>query len=124
MAMPDIGAILNSLSPDDMEKLKQTASVLLGNANTQGGESPQKNNSQSELSSQTSDGLSLAMPDMAMLNSIAPVLSAFSAKDERVEFINALKPLLSEGRRQKADEASRLIRLLSVLPLLKERGLM
>ena len=59
-----------------------------------------------------------------MLSSLAPVLQAVNSKDDRVEFINALRPLLSNDRRKKADEAVKIVRLLSVLPLLKERGLM
>ena len=72
-----------------------------------------------------SDGLSgLGMPDLSQLASLAPILQAFNSHDERLDFINALKPLLSEERRHKADEAMKLVKLLSVLPLLRERGIM
>ena len=39
-------------------------------------------------------------------------------------FINALRPQLSDDRRKKADEAAKIVRLLSLLPLHKERVLM
>ena len=40
-------------------------------------------------------------------------------EDDRTKFIAALKPLLSEDRRKKADEAMRFLRLMDTLPLLK-----
>ena len=52
------------------------------------------------------------------------ILQAFNSQDERLDFINALKPLLSEERQKKADEATKLVKLMSVLPLLRERGIM
>lgn len=124
MAAPDLSAILGSLSADDMEKLKETAASLLGNLNTENG-STNRNEAGGTNNLPDLGGLqSLGMPDMAFFNSLAPVLSALNEHDDRVDFINAMKPLLSDGRRKKADEAARIIRLLSVLPVLKDRGIM
>jgi hypothetical protein len=53
-----------------------------------------------------------------------PLLSQLNSRDEREDFICALKPLLSRERQKKADEAMKFIKLLSVLPLLKEKGIM
>ena len=125
MAAPDLSAILGSLSAEDMEKLKETAASLLGNLNTAGGGAASQHESDSTNNVPDLNGLqSLGMPDMAFFNSLAPVLSALNEHDDRVDFINAMKPLLSDGRRKKADEAARIIRLLSVLPVLKDRGIM
>ena len=66
----------------------------------------------------------LGMPDLSQLSAIVPILQAFNSQDERLDFINALKPLLSEERQKKADEATKLVKLMSVLPLLRERGIM
>lgn len=120
MAAPDLSAILGSLSAEDMEKLKETAAAVLGNMN--GGKADESAPLQSAPA--VSGVHSLGMPDMALFNSLAPVLSALNEHDDRVDFINAMKPLLSDGRRKKADEAARIIRLLSVLPVLKDRGIM
>ncbi len=121
MAAPDLSAILGSLSADDMAKLKETAAAVLGNMS--GGKADESAAQQSPPAA--SGGIqSLGMPDMALFNSLAPVLSALNEHDDRVDFINAMKPLLSDGRRKKADEAARIIRLLSVLPVLKDRGIM
>lgn len=123
MADFDISSILNSLSADDIENIKKAASGFLGGMNDskeQPSEKKQENNSKS-----FPDGLSgLGMPDLSQLASLAPILQAFNSHDDRLDFINALKPLLSEERRHKADEAMKLVKLLSVLPLLRERGIM
>lgn len=133
MADFDLNAILNSLTPDDIENLKQTAASVLGGKNI---EPPKKepeikNNKQEQNQPQLDDLLKnlgslsgLGMPDLSQLSAIVPILQAFNSHDERLDFINALKPLLSEERQKKADEATKLVKLMSVLPLLRERGIM
>ncbi len=123
MADFDIGSILSSLSPEDMENIKNIASSFLGDSKSkpQPPPSPEKN----EGTQQGFPDLSgLGMPDLSQLSALVPVLQAFNQPDSRLDFINALKPLLSQERQQRADEALKLVRLLSVLPLLRERGIM
>jgi hypothetical protein len=129
MADFDLNAILNSLTPDDIENLKQTAASVLGGM---GGEKPKQENQPKSKQEQTQFNLDdvlsnmggLGMPDLSQLSAIVPILQAFNSQDERLDFINALKPLLSEERQKKADEATKLVKLMSVLPLLRERGIM
>lgn len=125
MADFDINSILNSLSQEDIENIKKTAEGIFG-----GSAKPQKaeSNAQTKSSDQGENilnGLSgLGMPDLSQLSALAPILQAFNSHDERLDFINALKPLLSQERRKKADEAMKMVRLLSVIPLLRDKGLM
>lgn len=125
MADFDINSILNSLSQEDIENIKKTAEGIFG-----GAAEPQKveSNAQNQNSDQGENiltGLSgLGMPDLSQLSALAPILQAFNSHDERLDFINALKPLLSQERRKKADEAMKMVRLLSVIPLLRDKGLM
>lgn len=121
----DLGAILNSLSPEDMENIKKVASDFLGN-NTVGAEKPQGTEKPPSVGKVPSlDVLQgLGLPDLSQLTAILPVLQEINKPDERLEFIGALKPLLSHQRQQRADEAVKLVRLMSILPLLHERGLM
>ena len=131
MADFDINSILSSLSQEDIENLKKTAADIMGgmsgnisgnasnsgngrnNGNNQAQSTDKKNTESSNnisieniLSSfSQSGGNSFGFPDMNMLSSLAPVLQAVNSKDDRVEFINALRPLLSNDRRKKADEA-------------------
>ncbi len=133
MADFDLNAILNSLTPDDIENLKQTAASVLGGM---GGGEPTKKEPEIKNNKQQNQfnfddllknmgGLgNLGMPDLSQLSAIVPILQAFNSHDERLDFINALKPLLSEERQKKADEATKLVKLMSVLPLLRERGIM
>lgn len=123
MADFDIGSILNSLSPEDMENIKNIASSFLGDSKSK--PQPQPPPERKESTQQGFPDLSsLGMPDLSQLSALVPVLQAFNQPDSRLDFINALKPLLSQERQQRADEALKLVRLLSVLPLLRERGIM
>ena len=61
--------------------------------------------------------------DLGSMAKIAGLLSAAgnTSNDERL--LLALKPLLREENRGKVDTALRLLKLISLLPLLKESGL-
>ena len=119
MADFDISSILNSLSAEDMENIKNIASSFMG-----GGVEEKKQPPQQKSVPGVPDLSGLGLPDLSQLSALVPVLQAFNMPDERLEFINALKPLLSSEKQQKADEAMKLVRLVSVLPLLRERGIM
>lgn len=123
MADFDISSILNSLSPQDMENIKNLASEFLGNNTPE----PPKEQPQKEQPPRMPDLgslQSLGLPDLSQLTAILPVLQEINKPDQRLDFINALKPLLSGERQQRADEAMKLVRLMSLLPLLRDRGLM
>ena len=124
MADFDIGAILNSLSPDDIENIKNVASNFLGSQEKSHEKPKEEKKEKQPKIPNLNDLSSLSLPDLSQLSALAPILQAFNMPDERLAFINALKPLLSEEKRQKADEAMKLVKLMSVLPLLQERGIM
>lgn len=108
--MDDISSLLSSLSSSDMEKLKGIASSFMGEKTE---EKPKENSSPL-----ASLGLSEAM--------LAPLMSSvqqLGAKDERTEFIKALRPLLSDERKVRADEAMKFLQLMKLLPTLKDSGL-
>lgn len=125
MADFDINSILNSLSQEDIENIKKTAEGIFGGTVEPPKAESTDENQRSDKSENIINGLSgLGMPDLSQLSALAPVLQAFNSHDERLDFINALKPLLSQERRKKADEAMKMVRLLSVIPLLRDKGLM
>ena len=124
MADLDISSILSSLSSDDINNLKNMANSILGGEKK---EEPERN----ELLKNSDNGnfkmpdlSSLGLPDMSQFSNLLPLLSQLNSHDEREDFISALKPLLSDERRRKADEAMKFIKLLSIIPLLKEKGIM
>ncbi|MBQ3432261.1 MAG: hypothetical protein IJG23_05695 [Clostridia bacterium] len=101
--MDNIGEILSSLSDEDVENLKGMAKELFSGEDNAGG----------------------ALPDM--LSGLDPGLLTSlltPAEDERTKLIKSLKPLLSEERRHRADEAVRLLHLISLLPVLKQSGIL
>lgn len=124
MADLDIGSILSSLSSEDINNLKNVANSILGGENSQEQErkEPPKNKDNGDF--KMPDLSSLGLPDMSQFSNLLPLLSALNSRDEREDFICALKPLLSDERRKKADEAMKFVKLLSIIPLLKEKGIM
>ena len=124
MADLDIGSILSSLSSEDINNLKNVANSILGGENSQEQErkEPSKNRGNDDF--KMPDLSSLGLPDMSQFSNLLPLLSALNSRDEREDFICALKPLLSDERRKKADEAMKFVKLLSIIPLLREKGIM
>lgn len=110
----DIDSILSNLTENDMEQLRQTAKAFF------------EKDTDGEPNGCASD---TAMPDFSsllgnaeLISKISSVLAAMNKRDARSDLINALKPLLSEKRRKRADEAAQMIKLLELLPLLQGEG--
>ena len=124
MADLDIGSILSSLSSEDINNLKNVANSILGGENSQEQErkEPSKNKGNDDF--KMPDLSSLGLPDMSQFANLLPLLTQLNSHDEREDFICALKPLLSDERRKKADEAMKFVKLLSIIPLLREKGIM
>lgn len=99
--------IINSMSQNDIEQLSSLASEFFSQGKDKG---KVQENEQNE-------GI-----DLASITKIASVLSKLSSqpKDPGCELLTALKPMLSPGRRQKADEAIKMMQIVSLLPLLKD----
>lgn len=102
----ELNDLLSSLSEEDMEKLKATAAQLLG---TTGG---------GDAAAGTTPGGGL--PDMggiddSLLSGVSKFAGMMKEKDSRCDLLLALKPLLSEARRPKADEAITILRLTRLL---------
>lgn len=149
----DLGEILSSLSAEDMKNLQNIASSIMSNnqqqqtVNVQG--NPQQQTGSDQNAESTFDLSALAglfsqgaaqssapnpppnSPqgqsgfDLGSLGSIANLLGKFNQTDDkRCQLITALKPLLSPERQQRADEALRIIKLMDILPLIRDSGLL
>lgn len=108
--MDSINDILSSLTEEDMENLKAAADSLFS----------------SDEGSEKSGG---GMPDFTdmlgnarLIAKISSLMGAMNKNDDRTRLIEALKPLLSEKRRKRADEAVQMMKLFEILPALS--GLM
>ena len=55
---------------------------------------------------------------------LAPLMQSFKSDDDTTRLLNALKPFLSEDNRQKLDRAEKLIKLVRMIPMLRESGIL
>ncbi len=60
---------------------------------------------------------------LGALTKLAPLMNGFSADDEVSRLLEALRPFLGEEKRRRLDQAARLMRLIKVIPLIKDSGL-
>lgn len=67
-----------------------------------------------------------ALAGLGDIGAIAKILKALNSNvcDDRAALLNALKPHLCEKRRQRVDKAVKMLRLVSLLPLLREQGIL
>lgn len=118
-----ISELLNSVSPEELERLKSVAQNLINSGAVGGGQDSKKE--QDKGNGNGHDGARPPAGGMSSLfgedltKTLATVAGQMGKEDDRTRFIRALMPLLSEERRQKAEEAMRFLRLMDVLPLLK-----
>ena len=83
--------------------------------NTENSENPQ-NDSSNDISGNI---------DLEAIMKLGEMLSAMnSASDKNTQLLLALKPHLRPENRQKVDNALRLIKIINILPLLKESGIL
>ena len=106
--MIDFESLLSSISDEDMAKIKSIAQSLTENGNTQQQETPKKVEQKPDFPI-----------DGDMMKKLMGFMSSFNKEDYRTRLIHDLKPMLSEERKHKADEAVKFLQLMEVLPLLK-----
>lgn len=113
--MGSINEVISSLSDDDMESLKNMAQSLFSG----------QNNAQNVKQEQPKPQIhNSGMPniDFASIAKIASFMNIMSndRKDPRCDLLNALRPMLSDDKQQKVDQAIKMLRLMSLIPKLKE----
>lgn len=99
-----LSKILND--PDSMEKVRQMAESILGEEES------------------AADDISLPDMDPAIISKIAGIVQKLNTGgDTRSALLLALKPLVSKRRQKKVDTAIKLLRLIDILPYLKDSGI-
>lgn len=83
---------------------------------------PQENDTR-DGAQEGSDGGLFSGLDIGSIAKIAGLLSAAGSTSDDERLLMALKPLLRKENRGKVDTAMRLLKLISLLPLLRESGL-
>ncbi|MBQ7956788.1 MAG: hypothetical protein IJ279_02015 [Clostridia bacterium] len=105
--MDNIGDILSSLSEKDIESLKQTAQSLFGDIQ-------EKKEEENNFGFQ---GI-----DPAVIGKISKVMARMnsSTQNPRCELIKALKPLLKDDRKHKADQLLNMMKMFEILPIIED----
>lgn len=107
--MVDIESLLSSVSDEDMAKIKSVAESIMGGEKTAEQAKPKA------VLTKNAD-----FPiDMNTVTKIMNVMGQMNKEDYRTRLIYDLKPMLSEERRKKADDAVKFLQLMQILPLLK-----
>ena len=115
--MDDLSAKITELlsDPQGLEKVKTLANGLLSNSKAQ------------EAKQETTVSASALPFDPSQISGMISVMNALKStnqKDENTALLLSLKPHLSSQRRKKVDTAIAIMRIIKILPLLKESGLM
>ena len=115
--MENIENILSSMSSEDMEMLSGMAQNLFSSMN-QKEEKPES----SSPPPQSSNPFSSFNIDLETLGKIMSIMKKLQSRpaDPRCNLLLSLKPMLSEHRQGKIDEALKIMSLLSFLPLIDE----
>lgn len=140
--MADLESTLSSIlsDPDAMSKIMDLGKSLgltdnnHQNTNTQKNEVPSTAPDLSSLSSLTSlikgnpfESTSANSQNTAeiagKLSAFLPLLSKMNQEDETTALLCALRPFLSEQRRKRLDDASKMLRLTRLLPFIRSAGL-
>ncbi|MBQ3817123.1 MAG: hypothetical protein II802_02480 [Clostridia bacterium] len=104
-----LASILND--EESMNKVRAMAENLLGEK----GE-PKEDNGFSPTDAIGADEMQMIMKIMSQLKN--------AGNDARSQLLIALKPHLSEPRREKVDTAVKLLKMIEILPLLRESGIL
>ena len=65
-----------------------------------------------------------AIPDLAALSRLMPLLSGMNQDSEDTRLLQALRPYLHGARAGRLDDTMRLLKLAKLLPLLQEQGIL
>ena len=62
--------------------------------------------------------------DPALISMLMEMMGTFRQRNQNEELLLALRPYFHDGRQKKVDEAIRMVKLLRLLPLLRESGIL
>lgn len=121
--MDDLSGKINELlsDPASMERIKNLAGMLAGNGG--GGQSAAPPPEEQASEKAGGSGMNDFPIDPAMLLKLKSAFDVMQKDDPRIDLLIALKPNLSTARRKKIDDAIHIMRLLSLMPMLKEQGI-
>ena len=121
--MNDISSKISDLlnSPDGLDKIRQAAQSILGDDSGKKAEGALDGIDLNNIS--LPEGIFENIGNIQNIMRIAGLLNN-KKEDSRVHLLLALKPHLSEERGQRIDKAVSMLKIASLLPILKEEGLL
>lgn len=69
-------------------------------------------------------GLGLDGDMLQTVMKLAPLLSSMNQEDDSTRFLHALRPMLSDERQTKLDQATKILQLMRMLPILRSQGIL
>lgn len=83
----------------------------------------EKENSKKNLNSEFENSIP---PEEAInvISNLQKVFQKMTEAEQNIEIIKAIKPLLSEDIQKKLEDAIKLIKIFSIIPVLKEKGIL
>ena len=108
-----ISELLND--PEGMQRIKGMASALFGEDNNQ--------KSKNDVCRSSPQGDAFQDIDMAQIMRIISAIKN-TKKDSRTTLLLALKPHLSPEKGERVDNAVKILKIISVLPVLKDQGIL
>ena len=136
--MADIESTISSIlsDPDAMKQIQELGKSLgLTNGNTADSPvytPPQNQHTEKSRGFDISSIASLLTPakeshqDTDTIKSLArflPLINGFNNDDEATRLLCALKPFLSPQRQRRLEDASKMLRVMRMLPIIKSQGL-
>lgn len=62
--------------------------------------------------------------ELASLSALAPLITMGQQEDDSTRLLSALRPLLSAEKQDKLDKALKMLRLMRMIPFIKESGIL
>ena len=127
--MEDLAEKLNGIlsSPEGQEQLKEIAAMFSGTgAPDFAGIFGQKSEppASAEKAEPNEPGVETPQIDMAAIAGIQKMVRSMNTNDKNTQLLLALKPHFSEARQKRVDNAVKMLRLMSLLPMLKQSGIL
>ncbi|MBE6824967.1 MAG: hypothetical protein E7513_06445 [Ruminococcaceae bacterium] len=114
-----IGEILSD--PQALQQLQGLGEMLGLNNTEKESVKNEVNNDIGSAGNMLSNMMGGTSPDMlSLFTKVAPMISSISKEDDTTRLLFALRPFLSQKRQKKLDEASKLLKMMKLLPLLKD----
>lgn len=122
--MDDLSSKISSIlsDPQALEQIKGLGEMLgLSGASATSSDAQVHKEQQKSPPDMLSSLSSVSSSDsLSMLTKFAPLLSDLNKEDDTTRLLFALRPFLSYERQKKLDEAGKLIKMMKLLPVLKQ----